>query len=67
MSTINLYKITYESNLLIPAFVSPLFYEGKNELDALNKFFKDCEKKTSLFNPREITATKICKIKEIRK
>ena len=63
----NLYKITYDSRLGISDFYSPLFYEGINELDALGKFFEDCKTKHKEFNPREITATKICKLKEIRK
>jgi hypothetical protein len=63
----NLYKITYESTLGIGGFYSPLFYEGKNELEVLGKFFNDCKEHSSLFNPREITAQRICKLKEIRR
>lgn len=63
----DLYEVKYNSSLLVIDFISPLFYEGKSELDVLGKFVKDCEKQSSFFNPRNITVIKICKLKEIRK
>jgi len=66
----NLYKVTYDSKISISDFYSPLFYEAENEIDSLSKFMKDCEKHLSphfSFKPQNITATKICKLKEIRK
>ena len=66
----NLYKVTFESRVSHHSFWSPLFYEAENEIDSLSKFMIDLKTQTnskSVFSPRNIILTKICKLKEIRK
>ncbi len=66
----NLYKITFECHVSHQSFWSPLFYEAENEIDSLSKFMIDLKTQTnskSVFSPRNIISTKICKLKEIRK